>query len=85
MDITLYVNMSERQQINKNIGDGYLFSGTLRNESSAIKPSFLLQIDNPTGYNYCYIPDFGRYYFITDITSIRTNLWRIDCVVDVLR
>ena len=28
--------------------------------------------------------EFGRYYFITDIASIRTSLWRISLAVDVL-
>lgn len=84
MDITLYVNSSERQAINKNIGSGSTFTGSLRGESSVINPSFLLETDNPSGYNYCQIPDFGRYYFINNITSIRTRIWRIDCEVDVL-
>lgn len=34
--------------------------------------------------NYVYIPDFNRYYFINDITSVRQNLWRLTLHVDVL-
>ena len=34
--------------------------------------------------NYVYIPEFNRYYFINDITSIRQNLWQITLSVDVL-
>ena len=34
--------------------------------------------------NYIYIPDFNRYYFINDITSVRQNLWRLSLHVDVL-
>lgn len=34
--------------------------------------------------NYVHIPEFNRYYFITDIISIRQNLWRILLHVDVL-
>ena len=34
--------------------------------------------------NYVYIPDFNRYYFINDITSVRQNLWRLSLHVDVL-
>lgn len=34
--------------------------------------------------NYLYIPDFNRYYFINDITSVRNNLWRLTTHVDVL-
>ena len=50
-----------------------------------VRPSILVEIENPTKYNYMYIPDFGRYYFIKEITSVRTNLWRLDCEVDVLK
>ena len=84
MDIILYVTTSEKQQINKTLIDGVTFTGSLRSESSVIKPSFLLEITNPSSYNYCYIAEFNRYYLITDIVSIRTGLWRIDCTVDVL-
>ncbi len=34
--------------------------------------------------NYCYIPDFNRYYFIDDPISINTNLWRLILKEDVL-
>ena len=84
MDIVLYVCSSERQAINKTIGSAATLTGSLRGESSVISPSFLIEHSNPSGFNYCYISDFGRYYFITNITSVRTGIWRIDCAVDVL-
>lgn len=84
MEITLYVNNSERQAINKTLTSALTLTGSLRSESSVINPSFIIETQNPSGYNYCYISEFGRYYFITDITSVRTNLWRIECSVDVL-
>ena len=34
--------------------------------------------------NYCYIPDFNRYYYIEDIISVRNNLWQLIMRVDVL-
>lgn len=34
--------------------------------------------------NYARITEFNRYYFITDITSIRNNLWEISMTCDVL-
>ena len=84
MDIVLYVCSSERQAINKTLSSGTTLTGSLRGESSVISPSFLIEHSNPSGFNYCYISDFGRYYFITNITSVRTGIWRIDCAVDVL-
>lgn len=84
MDITLYVTGSERHAINKTLGSALELTGALRGESSVINPSFIIEASNPSQYNYCHIPDFNRYYFITNITSVRTDIWRIDCAVDVL-
>ena len=84
MDIVLYICSSERQAINKTISSATILTGSLRGESSVISPSFLIEHSNPSSFNYCYISDFGRYYFITNITSVRTGIWRIDCAVDVL-
>lgn len=84
MVITLCVNMSATNKIGKSLASMTAYEGTLREECSAINPVVLMQVDNPTGYNYGYIPDFGRYYYITDMVSVRTGLWRISFKVDVL-
>lgn len=84
MEIILYTTGSERHAIRKTLQNGLELTGALRGESSVINPSFIVELSNPSQYNYCFIPDFGRYYFIINITSVRTNIWRIDCSVDVL-
>lgn len=84
MDITLYTNNSEKNKLDKNLSNAKTFSGKLREESSIVNPYILIQIENPSSFNYAYIPEFKRYYFITDITSIRTGLWKISMHVDVL-
>lgn len=84
MEIVLYVTGSEKHAIYKNLQNGIEFIGSLRGESSVINPVVLIEMENPSQYNYCFIPEFNRYYFITDITSVRTGLWRISCSVDVL-
>lgn len=46
-----------------------VFDCTLKERTSILKPSLLLQIGitaAPISSNYCYIPDFGRYYFVVD-------------------
>lgn len=84
MDIILYQTDSERERVNKNLLEGVTLTGSLRGESSVIKPSILIEATNISEYNYCYIAEFGRYYYINNIISVRTNLWRIECSVDVL-
>lgn len=84
MVIDLYITGSEKNAIYKNLQNELELTGNLRNESSVITPVFTIEHPNPTSYNYCFIPDFNRYYFITNIESVRTNLWRIHCNVDVL-
>ena len=72
MNLRLCVNNSEKNKINKSLTTGVTLSGTLRNESNVVNPSIVISIENPTIYNYAYIEDFKRYYFITDYISLRT-------------
>lgn len=58
--------------------------GTLREQCSIEAPSILIQA-NPIGQNYVYIPEFARYYFITDVVAVRNGAFRIELRVDVLK
>lgn len=84
MNLTLYVNNSEKNKIGKNLTNDFPLSGTLRDATNIINPVILIELNEISKYNYCYIHDFNRYYFITDITIIRTGLFAISLMVDVL-
>lgn len=84
MNIVLCENKSEKNKINKSLTSGITLSGTLRNESNVVTPSIVINIDNPTIYNYAYIEDFKRYYFITDYISLRMGIWQLNLKSDVL-
>ena len=84
MDIVLGKIADERNKLNKTVYDAIAYSGTLKQETSVIKPNVIIEASNLSDYNYMYIAEFGRYYFITDIVSIRNGLWRISGSVDVL-
>ena len=83
MDIVFYNNSSENNQINKALTNATTINGTLRNQTEYMNPTILVEFD-PTDYNYIYIEEFKRYYFITKIDTVRTGLWSISCSVDVL-
>lgn len=65
-------------------GSGTDFTCTMIDDTSLMNPVFKLSIaTNPIGNNYCYVSDFNRYYFITDI-STHQNFWYVSCTCDVL-
>ena len=84
--IILQTNYSELNKVDKVVSDILEATGDLRDESSIINPSILVQasLESLVDCNYMTIASFGRSYFVTDITSVRKNLVRIDGHVDVL-
>ena len=84
MNITLHSTNSDRRKIVKSFVSTYNLAGSLHNESNVLNPTILIEHTNPTGYNYCHIPDFGRYYYITEFKSVRTGIWQLNLSVDVL-
>ena len=65
---------------------GTEFVGLLREPCGIIRPSVSFEFAagvNPSKYNYAYIPDFGRYYFIREWTS-NGRLWTCTMDVDAL-
>lgn len=60
------------------------YTGTLREETSLVSPIIRIATDVFKPCNYAYIGDFGRYYYITDIVSVRKGLWEISLSCDVL-
>lgn len=83
--ISLFKTTSENNRVVKVLNDEKQLSGALRNQTSVLNPSIRIEsAENISGYNYCYIPEFGRYYYIADITSVRTNIWEVSMRCDVL-
>lgn len=83
--IQLYHNNSEPERIGKSLSATQSFSGSLKEQTSIINPSILVKSAGVPQGNYAKIDAFGRYYFITDIVSVRNGLWEIKMHVDVLQ
>lgn len=84
MEIKLYKTSSPRKKLVKELTDGITLVGTLRAQSSVMSPTFTVQDIAVVGYNYCYIPDFGRWYYINGIDALRSNLYELSLGIDVL-
>ena len=84
-DVELCTTTSPRNYLTKDIIRTQVCRGSLREESSIIYPVILVESDRiPKDINYLHIHEFGRYYFVDDIVSVRTKLWRIHATVDPL-
>ena len=51
---------------------------------NVMTPVILLNTADIVNYNYCYIPDFKRYYYIKSININNTGLWEVELNEDVL-
>ena len=83
--IQFYNNISEPERVGKDLSPTVSFTGSLKDQTSIINPTIIVDSSSVPGGNYARIDAFGRYYFITDISSVRNNLWEIKMHVDVMQ
>ena len=86
MNIFFYTSSAEPKSFPKVLGEAIRYQGELRDECDILNPVLTIEGLNPdTTFNYCYIPDFKRYYFITESSVVRTGLIEFVLHVDVLQ
>ena len=86
--VKLQENLSPSNVVSKNISDIATATGTLREGTSILSPSILidsqLEADILGRVNYAYIELWHRYYYVTDISLDVTGLGLVHMHVDVL-
>lgn len=84
MEIRLYNTSDDRIVVNKTLTDELILEGTLKESLNVLSPSVMVTVD-VSEYNYMYIPEFERYYYINSVEVIKNGLWQIRTAeVDVL-
>lgn len=85
-NITLQINSSEKNKLDKTIADIATVSGVLKEDTSIIDPVIKIEcnLSDYVNCNYITIPEFGRKYFVNNIRSVRNGLVEFSCHVDVL-
>ena len=85
MTVQLYTFSKKDNSTAKPSGAGTQFSCVLKDSSGILAPSleFGAGIGNPRSYNYAYISDYGRYYYVDDWTYYR-GTWSASLRVDAL-
>jgi len=85
--IQLYTNSSPSNFVTKTITPITAVTGVLRDGCSIVDPVIeieAVEADIISKANYLYIEEFGRYYYITDISTSVNGLWGLACHCDVL-
>ncbi len=84
MEVQFYFCNSDSRVINKNIIEGQKFEGQARDEVDVMAPVVIFDTSEILLYNYAYIPQLRRYYYVTNRVSLREGLFQVTFSVDVL-
>lgn len=85
MIINFYNSKIKKNEMNKTLGTPIVKTCALKNGSSIEDPVLYMEHDASLfNCNYVYIPDFGRYYFISGRELVEHTEY-ITCHVDVIK
>lgn len=84
MIIKLFNTSDSNNTINKTLTNETEFNIKFKGQADIINPVVKLQSETPILFNYGYIPDFKRYYFINNIVIEPNEIYRLELNVDVL-
>ena len=84
MIIKLFNTSDSNNTINKSLTDKTEYNIKFKGQADILNPVVKLQSETPILFNYGYIPDFKRYYFINNIVIEPNGIYTIELNVDVL-
>lgn len=86
MDVTLYVNTSDKYNIHKSISSVGSYSNVvIKDPTDTVHPHITIQTSsNLSAVNYMYIPRYGRYYFVEKPISVNNGVWELQGTSDPL-
>lgn len=83
--INFYSYNGHPNTVNKQLGEFTAIEGDLRQTFDVLHPTVTLRKQPRPTFNYCYIPDFGRYYFVDRVSFEGNNAYELTLRVDVLK
>lgn len=85
MTISLLSTTDSPNVVSKATTSVAVVTGTLRAPSSVTDPVIQIERASPVGFNYFYVLEFNRYYFLKNVTVGTNGLITIRGHVDVLK
>lgn len=84
MIMKMYNTNDSNNTINKTLANETEFNIKLKGDTSITQPIVVLHSNNIILFNYAYIPEFNRYYFVDKIELFPNGIYSITLKVDVL-
>lgn len=87
MNITTYQLTCERNVLDKTNflqAIGTMTEVVLKDTTSVLHPTLLIAQSGIITFNYLYIEEFSRYYYVDSVSAVRNGVWEVTCSVDVL-
>lgn len=86
MQCYTYRNLSSQNVVSKNLVQvGGTLNGQLKEQSNVSNPTITFAGQPNKDVNYFYIPEFGRYYYLREITILNGNKYQVSMKCDVLK
>ena len=87
MTVIFYTYNGIKNKINKTLSSGLTINDVIiQNDFDITNFDLLIKNSNfNLEYNYCFIPDLNRYYFIENIEKMNGSIYKIRITVDVLK
>ena len=87
MTVIFYKYDGIKNKINKTLENGLTVNDVIMHNDFDITAFELLIKDTNfnSEYNYCYVQDLGRYYFIENVEKMNGTIYKIRVLVDVLK
>lgn len=83
--INFYSYNGHPNTVNKQLGEFTAIEGDLRQTFDVLRPTVTLRKQPRPTFNYCYIPDLGRYYFVDRVSFEGNNAYELALRIDVLK
>ena len=81
-----YINKAENNMLYKNSHLEFkgIITGIFRNDITITNPDIEIESNTIPNFNYIYIREFDRFYFVNNVTVNENKLYTLHCSVDVL-
>lgn len=83
--IDLYSYTDRENTVNKTLTDPTTIEGLMRDAVNILQPVIRLKHTGTFNYNYCFVRDLNRYYYITGYTVIDNTQIELRLRIDVLK